>query len=137
MQSACSREQLVTDLKAKGIGVLFRQNDTGRIYGVTFIDHESHTVLNGSRLGKEFSANVFNDLFTGSRSLAGNSQQDVREYSPKESYPHQQTGQLSEGAGTAIAGMLNLLPGGGDTPPDNSRVPTPKKKKKKKQRRIY
>ena len=137
MQSARSREQLVTDLKVKGINVLFRQNDTGRIYGVTFIDHESRTVLNGSRLGKEFSANVFNDLFTGSRSLAGNSQQDVREYSPKENHPRQQVGQLSEGTGNAIAGMLNLLPGGDDTPPDNSRVPTPKKKKKKKQRRIY
>lgn len=137
MQSARSREQLVTDLKAKGIHVLFWQNETGRIYGVTFIDHESRIVLNGSRLGKEFSANVFNDLFTGSRSLAGNSQQDVREYCPKESHPHQQVGQLSEGMGTAIAGMLNLLPGGDDTPPDNSRVPTPKKKKKKKQRRIY
>ena len=137
MQSARSREQLVTDLKVKGINVLFRQNDTGRIYGVTFIYHESRTVLNGSRLGKEFSANVFNDLFTGSRSLAGNSQQDVREYSPKENHPRQQVGQLSEGTGNAIAGMLNLLPGGDDTPPDNSRVPTPKKKKKKKQRRIY
>ena len=137
MKSARSREQLVTDLKAKGIDVLFRRNDIGRIYGVTFIDHESRTVLNGSRLGKEFSANVFNDLFTGSRSLAGNNQQYVREYSPKESHPHQQVGQLSESTGNAIAGMLNLLPGGDDTPPDNSRVPTPKKKKKKKQRRIY
>jgi len=137
MKSARNREQLVTDLKAKGIDVLFRQNDAGRIYGMTFIDHESRTVLNGSRLGKEFSANVFNDLFTGSRSLAGNSQQDVREYSPKESHLHQQVGQLSESTGNAIAGMLNLLSGGDDTPPDNSRVPTPKKKKKKKQRRIY
>ncbi len=36
------------------------------IYGVTFIDHENRTVLNGSRLGKDFSANVFNDLFSGS-----------------------------------------------------------------------
>ena len=137
MQSARNREQLVTDLKARGIDVLFRQNDTGRIYGVTFIDHESRTVLNGSRLGKEFSANVFNNLFTGSRSLAGNNQQDVREYSPKESHPHQLVGQLSEGTGNAIAGMLDLLPGSDDAPPDNSRVPTPKKKKKKKQRRIY
>ena len=63
IQSAHSREQLITELKAKGIDVLFRQNDTGRIYGVTFIDHESRTVLNGSRLGKDFSANVFNELF--------------------------------------------------------------------------
>lgn len=136
MKTTRNREQFISDLKAKGIDVLFRQNDTGRIYGVTFIDHESRTVLNGSRLGKEFSANVFNDLFTGSRTLTGNSKQDVQADFPKESYPHQQVGQLSTDTGTAIAGMLNLLPGG-DTPPDNSQVPTPKKKKKKKQKRIY
>lgn len=35
--------------------------------GVTFIDHEKRCVLNGSRLGKEYSANVFNDLFGGNR----------------------------------------------------------------------
>ncbi len=50
-------------MKEKGIGVIFRQNETGRIYGVTFIDHKSQTVLNGSRLGKEFSANMFNERF--------------------------------------------------------------------------
>jgi hypothetical protein len=50
-------------LKKKSIGVIFRQNEAGRIYGVTFIDYPNRAVLNGSRLGKEFSANVFNELF--------------------------------------------------------------------------
>ena len=54
MKSAHSRKELEQELKRKGIDVLFRQNDTGRIYGVTFIDHENRTVLNGSRLGKDF-----------------------------------------------------------------------------------
>ncbi|MDR0349239.1 MAG: relaxase/mobilization nuclease domain-containing protein [Tannerella sp.] len=52
-------------LYKQGISVLFRTNDAGRIYGATFIDHEQKCVFNGSRLGKEFSANVFNDLFNG------------------------------------------------------------------------
>src|SRR5690606_15356872 len=38
-----------------------RRNGEGRIYGMTFIDHESRTVWNGSALGKNLSANVFND----------------------------------------------------------------------------
>ena len=38
-------------------------NPIGRIYGVTFIDHNTGIVANGSVLGKEFSANVFNDLY--------------------------------------------------------------------------
>ena len=53
------------ELLRQGIGVVFRQNEAGRIYGATFIDHADKTVFNGSRLGKEFSANVFNDLFAG------------------------------------------------------------------------
>ncbi|KAA6305376.1 hypothetical protein EZS27_042973, partial [termite gut metagenome] len=50
-------------MREKEIGVVFRENEAGRIYGVTFIDYQNRTVLNGSRLGKEFSANVFNELF--------------------------------------------------------------------------
>jgi len=50
-------------LLKNGISVLFRKNDSGRIYGVTFIDHKQKFIFNGSRLGKEFSANVFNEKF--------------------------------------------------------------------------
>ena len=53
------------ELMHQGVGVVFRTNEAGRIYGATFIDHADKTVFNGSRLGKEFSANVFNDLFAG------------------------------------------------------------------------
>ncbi len=60
---AKNREDFTERLKEKGIGVVFRQNEDGRIYGVTFIDHGNRTVLNGSRLGKEFSANAFRERF--------------------------------------------------------------------------
>lgn len=50
-------------LKECGIDVVFRYTDEGRIYGVTFIDHNTMTVLNGSRLGKQFSANALNERF--------------------------------------------------------------------------
>jgi hypothetical protein len=53
-------------LKEKGIGAIFRQNEQGRIYGVTFIDYQNQAILNGSRLGKEFSANRFQNLFNDS-----------------------------------------------------------------------
>lgn len=52
-------------LAAHGIGAVLRENEQGRIYGVTFIDHNSREVYNGSRLGKEFSANAFEKLFNG------------------------------------------------------------------------
>jgi hypothetical protein len=67
MQLPLSRADFEKCLAANSLNVVFRQNDAGRIYGVTFIDHQNKCVLNGSRLGKEFSANVFNELFPSSK----------------------------------------------------------------------
>ncbi len=50
-------------LAEQNINVIVRRNDVGRIYGMTFIDHNSKTVWNGSRLSKELSANTFNDYW--------------------------------------------------------------------------
>jgi hypothetical protein len=50
-------------LRGKGIDLVLRSNAEGRLYGVTFIDHNSRTVLNGSALGKEFSANALSARF--------------------------------------------------------------------------
>lgn len=48
-------------LVEQGINTIVRRNDSGRIYGITFIDYESRTVWNGSQLDRNLSANVFND----------------------------------------------------------------------------
>ena len=58
------REEFVALLKAKGVDVVFRHTDEGRIYGATFIDHRTGCVLNGSRLGRAFSANALQEHFT-------------------------------------------------------------------------
>ena len=58
-----TREEFRQLLKAENIDAIFRINPVGRIYGVTFIDHNKGIVANGSVLGKEFSANVFNELY--------------------------------------------------------------------------
>lgn len=50
-------------LHEMGISTVVRRNATGRIYGITFIDHESKSVWNGSRLGKEYSANAYNQIW--------------------------------------------------------------------------
>lgn len=60
---ATDKEDFTSKLKDCGIDVVFRYTDEGRIYGVTFIDHNTMTVLNGSRLGKQFSANALNERF--------------------------------------------------------------------------
>ncbi|MFH6943500.1 hypothetical protein ACHRV1_25880 [Flavobacterium aquidurense] len=42
---------------------MIRRNDKGRIYRINFIDNNSKTIWNGSLLGKELSANTFNDYW--------------------------------------------------------------------------
>lgn len=61
--STADKSDFIAKLKERNIDVVLRYTEERRIYGVTFIDHGSMTVLNGSRLGKEFSANAINERF--------------------------------------------------------------------------
>lgn len=63
LAQSTGKDDFTSKLKNSGIDVVFRYTDEGRIYGVTFIDHNTLTVLNGSRLGKQFSANALNERF--------------------------------------------------------------------------
>ncbi|SMO72074.1 Relaxase/Mobilisation nuclease domain-containing protein [Chryseobacterium rhizoplanae] len=63
MGTSKSEAAFKTKLLAQGIATVIRKNDTGRIYGITFIDHNSKLVWNGSQFGKELSANSFNELW--------------------------------------------------------------------------
>ncbi len=58
------KEDFIAKLKERNIDVVFRYTDEGRIYGVIFVDNNTMTVLNGSRLGKEYSANALNSRFS-------------------------------------------------------------------------
>jgi hypothetical protein len=51
-----SKSSFQKQLKLEGIHVIFRQNEEGRLYGITFVDHKSKAVFNGSDLGKMYSA---------------------------------------------------------------------------------
>jgi hypothetical protein len=48
-------------LKELGINTVVRRTADNRIYGITFIDHQSRSVWNGSQLAKNLSAGGFND----------------------------------------------------------------------------
>lgn len=65
MKEKPSRKAFEKELLKNGISVVFRENEDKRIYGATLIDHQEKLVFNGSRIGKEFSANVFHNLFNG------------------------------------------------------------------------
>lgn len=62
IENYTGKQKFLNDLAKNGLSVVFRENAEGRIYGATFIDHQNKTVFNGSKMGKEFSANIFNEL---------------------------------------------------------------------------
>lgn len=53
-----TREQFTAALENAGTSAVFRINAEGRTYGVTFVNHNSRVVFNGSALGKSYSASA-------------------------------------------------------------------------------
>ncbi len=51
-----SLDDFITHMVGSQIYPVVRQNDEGRIYGMTFIDNSTKCVFNGSTLGKQYSA---------------------------------------------------------------------------------
>lgn len=111
--------------------MVFRRNDNGRIYGVTFIDHDSRVVLNGSRLGKEFSANVFNDLYSDVQTG------QTENVAPQRGQGQDFTQQPHTAARLPVSGLSGLFGGSsiGEEPPQDT-AGQKRKKKKKRTRRI-
>ncbi len=49
-------EGLIKALEKERIHTIIRQNHQGIIYGITYVDHQTKCVFNGSNLGKQYSA---------------------------------------------------------------------------------
>ena len=101
------KDELVQMLKTKGIDCVFRYTDEGRLYGATFIDHRTHCVLNGSRMGKEFSANALDKHFNTPieeqqpfRDHEGNEQERYHDSDTDTDSSQGQTQQASDDSGT-------------------------------------
>ena len=54
-------DELVAKLQRKGIHLALRKSDTGLIYGITYVDHQTRCVFNGSVLGKQYSAKAIQE----------------------------------------------------------------------------
>lgn len=137
---ASGREELVSLLKAKGVDVVLRETDTGRIYGATFIDHNTGCVLNGSRMGKELSANALQEWMTAKDSpiptgigtaATGQPTGEKEPFAPFVPQPHELGGESVTG------GMFDLSATMGTDPEEEAfRHRMQRKKKKKKGRGI-
>jgi hypothetical protein len=63
-KNSVSRAAFEYALRRERIRVLFRKNDEGRIYGITFVDNKMRVVFNGSDLGKAYSAKSLTERLT-------------------------------------------------------------------------
>ena len=63
-----TEEELLASLNKSGLRCLIRKSESGRIYGITFIDDNLGVALNGSRLGKGYAANQFEAYFSAPES---------------------------------------------------------------------
>ena len=112
-------------LLKSGITVLFRKNDSGRIYGATFIDHKQKFVFNGSRLGKIFSANVFHEKFNKQEQDTGGTK------SPEQEQP--QTENASTSSIENLSGLLGIE-SRGENPEEEAFIRKIKRKKRRKRK---
>lgn len=60
-RKATSLQELTSALEKQGISTVLKQNDTGLIYGITYVDHKTGSVFNGSTLGKQYSAKALQE----------------------------------------------------------------------------
>jgi hypothetical protein len=133
MRTCKNRADFEKALGKQGISVLFRTNDEGCISGATFIDHEQKAVFNGSRLGKEFSANAFNDLFAGN----GRKPEQREDHKAGQSFEPLIPSNREQDEGSGISGLFDLFTPemAGDEIAEQNFVRRLKKKNKR-QRRI-
>lgn len=64
LKTQISLEELVQLLQKEGINTVFRKNTEGLIYGITYVDHTTKCVFNGSTLGKQYSAKAIQERCT-------------------------------------------------------------------------
>ncbi|MFH6988494.1 relaxase/mobilization nuclease domain-containing protein [Flavobacterium collinsii] len=55
-ESIFSPEKLSKILEDESIHMILRKSNEGQLYGITYVDHKTRSVFNGSSLGKEYSA---------------------------------------------------------------------------------
>ena len=136
MRTANNRAEFEKALEKQGISVLFRENEQGRIYGATFIDHEQKCVFNGSRLGKEFSANVFNQLFNEKTEKAENKTLPKKSHLSQKSQPSQNNKEKDFAENSNSGGIFDFLALDNSTNEDFEEQVFARNLKKKKKKRI-
>ncbi|TBO44535.1 relaxase [Pedobacter kyonggii] len=115
-------------LQEIGVTADFRRNEQGRIYGVTFIDHGTKSVFNGSDLGKAYSAAALTRAF-GERDILVAQLDKTLEKTPGKHFTYKDSTEKSHLEMTQKTGYLDMVLSRSD---QGFMQPTIKKKKRRK-----
>jgi len=105
---------LIGLLKTQGIDTVIRRNNKCELYGITYVDHTTKCVFNGSELGKNYSSNAIKkrsgetDFLVSSLRQSSREEQDKRQ--EESVVPSDVTGQQSAGADLA-GNLMEILIG--------------------------
>jgi hypothetical protein len=134
---------LAAALDKQGIKVVLRQNDSGTVYGITYVDHRAKTVFNGSSLGKQYSANGIQERCTPAvlspASRQDKAQQQGNHKASHQAEPSKRKDHVApfEPNGGSISGINEMLDSLFDPVRDDSAMPFAlRRKKKRKQKNI-
>ena len=131
MNSCRNLPELEKRLAEGGIDMVLRRNDTGRIYGATFIDHNCKCVINGSRMGKELSANAIEQWANNPHPV----QQATATHQPQVSPSFEPSHTFSDET-SSLGGLLDLPIEPHGTDPEEDAFRRRMQRKKKKGRRM-
>ena len=134
---------LASALDKQGINVVFRQNESGIIYGITYVDHRTKSVFNGSSLGKKYSANAVQERCRQATLGQASSQEKAKQHANRkihhEAEPLKRKDQTTpfEPDSAGISGQNSMLDALLDPVKDDSFLPLAlRRKKKRKQKNI-
>ncbi|MFR9592575.1 MAG: conjugal transfer protein MobB [Rikenellaceae bacterium] len=129
LHRSVDRDSFIDKLKVQNIDVVFRENDAGRLYGATFIDHNNRCVFNGSRLGGDLTANAIADWFENPQVVQPDPRQEQGQ-----THDFQQR-QESNANDFSLGGLFDLPIDEGVDDPEEERFRRAMQKKKKRKGR--
>jgi hypothetical protein len=116
-------------LEKENINTLLRQNEQGIIYGITYVDHHTKCVFNGSDLGKQYSAAGIQQRCLLQRQAQGETQ--GLKQGPQEETSSSQYNSINESVPNLLQPIASVM----QPTEDKSYVPSQFKNNKKPRRR--
>jgi hypothetical protein len=116
-------------LEKENINTLLRQNEQGIIYGITYVDHHTKCVFNGSDLGKQYSAAGIQQRCLLQRQAQGETQ--GLKQGPQEETSSSQYNSIKESVNNLLQPIASVM----QPTEDKSYVPSQFKNNKKPRRR--